>query len=67
MIREIFVNFIKILLGKKHQIDKELFRHNMDFPTRLSYASKKIRELYFSLMNINLKKQERKWLIKYRN
>ena len=36
-----------IIDKQKHQIDKQVRRQDRDFSSRLSYANKKIREIYF--------------------
>ena len=36
---------------QKHRIDKEVLRQDHYFSTRLPYASKKIREIYYSMLN----------------
>ena len=36
---------------QKHQIDKKVLRQDHNFSTRLIYANKKIREIYYSMVN----------------
>ena len=40
-----------ILFKKKHQIDKKLFRQDPNFSIRLPFATKKIRELYYAMVD----------------
>ena len=40
-----------IINKQKHQIDKEVLRQDHNFSTRLPYATKKIREIYYSIAN----------------
>ena len=40
-----------IINKQKHQIDKNVLRQDRDFPTRLNYANKKIREIYINMVN----------------
>ena len=40
-----------IISKQKHQIDKKVLRQEGDFPTRLNYANKKTREIYYSKVN----------------
>ena len=39
-----------IINKQKHQIDKNVLRQDRDFSTRLSYANKKIREIYINMV-----------------
>ena len=41
-----------IITEQKHQIAKNIHRQDKNFSTRLPSAFRKIREIYFSLMNI---------------
>ena len=47
-----------IINKQKHQIDKNIFRQQRDFSTRLNYANKKIREIYISMVNTNYNSTE---------
>ena len=40
---------------QKHQIDKKVFGQGDSFPKRLPYAYRKIREIFFSMVNVNFK------------
>ena len=40
-----------IINKQKHQIDKEVLRQDLYFSTRLPYADKKIREIYYPMAN----------------
>ena len=40
-----------IINKQKHEIDKNVRRQDRDFSTRLSYANKKIREIYINMVN----------------
>ena len=40
-----------IINKQKHQIDKKVLRQDRDFPTRLNYANKKIKEIYINMVN----------------
>ena len=40
-----------IINKQKHQIDKKVLRQDKDFSTRLPYANKKVREIYYSMAN----------------
>ena len=42
-----------IINKQKHQIDKKVLRQDHDFSTRLSYANKKIREIWMNMVNTN--------------
>ena len=43
---------------QKHQIDKNTFRQDRDFSTRLNYANKKIIEIYINMVNTNYNSTE---------
>ena len=40
-----------IINKQRHQIDKNVFRQDRDFSTRLNYANKKIRDIWMNLVN----------------
>ena len=40
-----------IINKQKHQIDKNVFRQDRDFSTRLNYANKKIKEIWMNIVN----------------
>ena len=40
-----------IINKQKHQIDKKILRQYRDFSTRLSYAKRKIREIWMNMVN----------------
>ena len=40
-----------IINKQKHQIDNKILRQDRDFSTRLSYANKKIREIFINMVN----------------
>ena len=44
-------NCDNIINKQKHQIDKNIFRQDRDFSTRLNYANKKIREILIIMVN----------------
>ena len=44
-------NWEYTIIKQKHQIDKKVLRQDFYFSTRLSYANKKIRETYYSIVN----------------
>ena len=46
-----FKNCEYIINKQKHQIDKKLRRQDRDFSTRITYASKKIREIWIKMVN----------------
>ena len=39
---------------QKHQIDKRVLRQERDFPSRLNYSIKKIREIYVNIAYLSL-------------
>ena len=45
------INCEYIISKQKHQIDKKVLRQSHDFSTRLNYANKKIREVFFNMVN----------------
>ena len=47
-----------IINKQKHEIDKKIRRQSHDFSTRLSYANKKIREIYINMVNTNYNSTE---------
>ena len=47
-----------IINKQKHQIDKNILRQDRNFSTRLNYANKKIREIYFNMVNTNYNSTE---------
>ena len=42
-----------IINKQKHQIDKQVPRHDRDFSTRLNYANKKISDIWMNMVNTN--------------
>ena len=47
-----------IINKQRHQIDKNVRRHDHDFSTRLNYANKKIREIYINMANTTYNSSE---------
>ena len=43
---------------QKHQIDKKVLRQDRDFSSRISYANKKIREIYINMVNTTYNSSE---------
>ena len=42
----------------KHQIDEKIFRQDKKFSTKLPHGNRKMRKLYFSMMNTKYKTTE---------
>ena len=51
-------NFEYIINKQKHQIDKKVLRQSHDFSNGLSYANKKIREIWMNMVNTNYNSTE---------
>ena len=42
-----------VINKQKYQIDKKILRQERDFSTRLSYANKKVREIWMNMVTTN--------------
>ena len=47
-----------IINKPRHQIDKKVLRQDRDFSTRLTYANKKIREIYINMLKLHINHQK---------